>query len=58
MISDDSDPGIVPYTSEEREARTEEAEVFIAQAEDGDWSHWVTEKQSRANLYSKYPWLR
>ena len=35
MISDDSDPGIVPYTSEEREVRTEEAEVFIAQAEKG-----------------------
>ena len=38
--------------------RHEEAEVFIAQAEKGDWSNWVTENQSRANLYSKYPWLR
>jgi hypothetical protein len=58
MISDDFDPGIGPYTNEELEARIEEAEVFIAQAEKGDWSNWVTENQSRANLYSKYPWLR
>ena len=58
MISDDFDPGIGPYTMEELNARIDEAEVFIAQAEKGDWSNWVTEEQSRANLYSKYPWLR
>ena len=58
MISDDFDPGIGSYTMEELNARIDEAEVFIAQAEQGDWSNWVTEKQSRANLYSKYPWLR
>lgn len=58
MISDDFDPGIGPYTVEELNARIDEAEMFIAQAEQGDWSNWVTEKQSRANLYSKYPWLR
>lgn len=57
-ISDDFDPGIGPYSIEELNARIDEAEVFIAQAEKGDWSNWVTEKQSRANLYSKYPWLR
>ena len=58
MISDDFDPGIGPYTIEELDARIDEAEQFIAQAEKGDWSNWVTEDQSRANLYSKYPWLR
>lgn len=58
MISDDFDPGIGPYSMEELNARIDEAEVFIAQAEKGDWSNWVTEKQSRANLYRKYPWLR
>jgi hypothetical protein len=58
MISDDFDPGIGPYTKEELNARIDEAEEFIAQAEKGDWSNWVTEEQSRANLYSKYPWLR
>lgn len=58
MISDEFDPGIGPYTIEELNARIDEAEGFIAQAEKGDWSNWVTEDQSRANLYSKYPWLR
>ena len=58
MISYDFDPGIGPYTMEELNARIDEAEVFIAQAEKGDWSNWVTEEQSRANLYNKYPWLR
>ena len=58
MVSDDYDPGIGPYTMEELNARIDEAEAFIAQAEKGDWSNWVTEEQSRANLYNKYPWLR
>ena len=57
-ISDDWDPGIGPYTMEELNARIDEAEVFIEKAERGDWSDWVTEEQSRANLYRKYPWLR
>lgn len=58
ILPDDYDPGIGPYTMEELNARIDEAEVFIAQAEKGDWSNWVTEEQSRANLYSKYPWLK
>lgn len=58
MIEDDFDPGIGPYTMDELNARIDEAEVFIAQAENGDMSNWVTEEQSRANLYNKYPWLR
>ena len=58
IIPDDFDPGIGPYSIEELNARIDEAEVFIAQAEKGDWSNWVTEEQSRSNLYSKYPWLR
>ena len=57
MIEDDFDPGIGPYTMDELNARIDEAEVFIAQAENGDMSNWVTEEQSRANLYNKYPWL-
>ena len=58
VMSDDYDPGIGPYTMEELNARIDEAEVFIEKAEKGDWSDWVTEEQSRANLYSKYPWLQ
>ena len=58
MITDSFDPGIGPYTTEELNARIDEAEVFIAQAENGDWSNWVTEDQARANLYGRYPWLR
>lgn len=58
MIADDFDPGIGPYTMEELDARIDEAEAFIAQAENGDLSNWVSEEQSRANLYNKYPWLR
>ena len=57
-ISDDWDPGIGPYSMEELNARIDEAEIFIEKAEKGDWSDWVTEEQSLANLYSKYPWLR
>lgn len=57
-IAEDWDPGIGPYSMEELNARIDEAEVFIEKAEQGDWSDWVTEEQSRANLYSKYPWLR
>lgn len=54
----DWDPGIGPYSMEELNARIDEAEFFIEKAEQGDWSDWVTEEQSRANLFSKYPWLR
>ena len=56
-VAEDWDPGISPYSMEELNARIDEAEVFIEKAEKGDWSDWVTEEQSRANLYSKYPWL-
>ena len=47
-----------PYTMEELNSRIDEAEAFIAQAEQGDWSNWISEEQSLANLYTKYPWLR
>ena len=57
-VAEDWDPGIGPYTMEELNARIDEAEVLIGKAEKGDWSDWVSEEQSRANLYSKYPWLR
>ena len=57
-VADTWDPGIGPYNMEELNARIDEAETFIEKAEQGDWSDWVTEAQSRANLYSKYPWLR
>ena len=57
-VADTWDPGIGPYTMEELNARIDEAEVFIGKAEKGDWSDWVTEENSRANLYRKYPWLR
>ena len=30
-----------------------EAEIFIEKSEQGDWNDWLTEAQSRANLYSK-----
>ena len=58
IMSDSYDPFIGPYTMDELNARIDEAETYIEKAERGDWSDWVTEKQSRANLYSKYPWLR
>jgi hypothetical protein len=54
-VAEDWDPGIGPYSMEELNARIDEAEVFIEKAEKGDWSDWVTEEQSRANLYRKYP---
>lgn len=57
-VSTDWDPGIGPYSMEELNARIDEAEIFLEKAERGDWSDWVTEEQARANLYSKYPWLR
>ncbi|MBO4891066.1 MAG: hypothetical protein J5502_00520 [Prevotella sp.] len=57
-VADDWDPGIGPYSLEELNARIDEAELCIEKAEKGDWSDWVSEEQSRANLYSKYPWLR
>ena len=57
-VAEDWDPGVGPYTMEELNARIDEAEVLIEKAEKGDWSDWVSEEQSRANLYSKYPWLR
>ena len=39
-------------------ARIDEAEVFITQAEKGDWSNWVTSAEMDAELYRRYPWLR
>lgn len=57
-MTDNWDPGIGPYSIEELNARIDEAEICIDKAEKGDWSDWVAEEQSRANLYSKYPWLR
>ena len=57
-VADDWDPGIGPYSLEELNARIDEAELCIEKAEKGDWSDWVSEEQSRANLYNKYPWLR
>ena len=58
MLPDEYDPGIGPYTMEELNARIDEAEVYIAQAEKGDWSNWVTSEEMDAELNSKYPWLR
>ena len=58
VMSDEWDPGIGPYSMEELNARIDEAEIFLEKAKQGDRSDWVTEEQSRANLYSKYPWLR
>lgn len=58
VVVDNWDPGIGPYSMEELNARIDEAEVFIEKAENGDWSDWITEEQSRANLYKKYPWLQ
>lgn len=58
LLPDDYDPGIGPYTMEELNARIDEAEVYIAQAEHGDWSNWVTNEEMDVELYSKYPWLR
>ncbi len=58
VVVDNWDPGIGPYTMEELNARIDEAEVFIEKAENGDWSDWISEEQSRANLYKKYPWLQ
>ncbi|MEE3417299.1 MAG: hypothetical protein VZR53_18325 [Prevotella sp.] len=58
VVADTWDPGIGPYDMEELKARIDEAETFIEKAEQGDWSDWVTEAQSRANLYNKYPWLK
>ena len=58
VVADTWDPGIGPYDKDELNARIDEAETFIEKAEQGDWSDWVTEAQSRANLYNKYPWLK
>ena len=54
----EEESGIGPSTMEELNVRIDEAEVLIEKAEKGDWNDWVSEEQSRANLYSKYPWLR
>ena len=58
MLPDDYDPGIGPYTLNELNARIDEAEVFIAQAEEGDYSNWVTSAEMDAELYKEFPWLR
>ena len=57
-ISDSWDPGIGPYSMDELNARFDKAEAAIKRAKNGDWSGWITENQSRENLYKKYPWLR
>ena len=58
MLPDDYDPGVGPYTIEELNARIDEAEVYIAQAEKGNWSNWVTSEEMDTELYRRYPWLR
>ena len=57
-ISDSWDPGIGPYSMDELNARIDKAEAAIKRAKSGDWSGWISESQSRENLYKKYPWLR
>ena len=52
-ISDSWDPGIGPYSMDELNAR-----IDIKRAKNGDWSGWISESQSRENLYKRYPWLR
>lgn len=58
MLPDDYDPGIGPYTINELNARIDEAEVYIAQAEKGDYRNWVTSAEMDAELYKEFPWLR
>ena len=43
---------------EELNARIDEADAAIDRAEAGDMSDWVTEEESRENLYRSFPWLR
>ena len=57
-ISDSWDPGIGPYSMDELNARIDKAEAAIKRAKNGDWSGWISESQSRENLYKRYPWLR
>ena len=57
-IPDSWDPGIGPYTMDELNARIDNAEVAIKRAKNGDWNGWISESQSRENLYERYPWLR
>lgn len=56
-IMDEWDPGIGPYSMEEMNARIDQAEEAINRAKSGDWSGWITESQSRENIYTKFPWL-
>ena len=58
MLPDDYDPGIGPYTINELNARIDEAEIYIAQAEKGDYRNWVTSAEMDAELYKEFPWLR
>ena len=50
-VSDSRDPGIDPYSMEELNARIDKAEVAIKRAKNGGWSGWISESQSRENLY-------
>lgn len=58
MLMDEEDPHVGPYTMEELNARIDEAEIVIANAEKGDADGWVTAEQMDAELFSTFPWLR
>ena len=57
-ISDLWDPGIGPYSMDELNARIDKAEESIKRAKSGDMSGWISEAQSRENLYNRFPWLK
>mgnify|MGYP006916046353 FL=1 len=58
ILMDEEDPKVGPYTMEELNARIDEAEIVIANAEKGDVDGWVTSEQMDTELYSAFPWLR
>lgn len=58
ILMDEKDPQVGPYSMEELNARIDEAEIVIANAEKGDVDGWVTAEQMDAELYSAFPWLR
>ena len=57
-IADLWDPGIGPYSMDELNTRIDKAEEAIKRAKSGDMSGWISETQSRENLYNRFPWLR
>ena len=57
-MTDSWGPRIGPYSMDELNARIDKAKAAIKRAKNGDWSGWISENQSRENLYKKYPWLR